>query len=665
MTPIDLFSFGIVLFLVSAVSGLIVPGKLKGAVCSLTSGAGAVLVLASIVSGLVSGISIERMIYFSQPIGEIRFVIDPLSSFFIAVISLGAVLSAVYTPAYMKHYEKSRSAYYFFTQVLFLSMILLTTVQNVLAFLTLWEIMSISSFLLLAFENEKRDVFKAAIKYLIFMHVGFIFIAAAFILLSVFSGSMDFNSFRSVFVKYQALVPVIFLLFFAGFGMKAGFFPFHSWLPDAHTAAPVPVSAVMSGIMIKTGIYGILRILTLIGEPPMLLSYLVLALSIITAFWGIVYSLSNRDLKRVLAYSSIENIGIIGIGMGIGMLGLSYHASLITLLGFSGAFLHIFNHFLFKSLLFYGSGSVYLAAHTRDLEKLGGLSKNMPATAALFLTGAAAISALPPLNGFWSELLIYLGILQGIHAGSGVLSLVSVVSLCALSLIGALVLYSFARAYSVAFSGHPRSPEAANAKEQGPLFILPMIVLAALIAAVGLFPQTVFRFLSALTAGIFIQGPLPELKQTSSVVAMTSYLSYGLIFLFLAIFVWRYIRMPDRKVRSADTWSCGYRYTDSREIPKLQYTAASFSESLLGLFRYFVVRKITLQKPEGLFPEQGSFEMKTREGADKWLYNPLAKSLAAFMDRFVWMQSGSTRRYVLYGIITLILAMIWVLGVQK
>ena len=274
-----------------------------------------------------------------------------------------------------------------------------------------------------------------------------------------------------------------------GFGIKAGFVPFHNWLPEAHPIAPSHISAIMSGVMIKTGIYGILRILMLSGGVTKFIAYFVLIIAVISALYGILYAVGQSDIKKMLAYSSIENIGIIGIGIGVGMLGLVYNHPMVAFLGFIGVHFHILNHSIFKNLLFFGAGAVYLKSHTKNMELLGGLIKKMPKTGILFLTGCIAICALPPFNGFIGEFLIYFGILKGLSINSFFNFLILIFAFAGLALVGTMALLCFTKAFSITFLGHQRSKYAENVKDESPhSIIMPMGILAVFALSVGLFP---------------------------------------------------------------------------------------------------------------------------------------------------------------------------------
>lgn len=369
--------------------------------------------------------------------GNISFHIDSLSAWFILIVNLTCINGAFYGIGYMKPYGQQRvnlSIHWILFLIFQCSMLWVCMVQNGLAFLIVWEIMSISSFLLVIFDHQNKVTLQAGINYLIQMHIGALFLITGFIWVYYQEGSFQFQAIEKFFLSHSNLW--LFLLFFVGFGIKAGFVPLHSWLPEAHPAAPSHISGVMSGVIVKMGIYGIFRIVFVLKHDFTLLGEILIIVSIFTGLYGILNGAVHRDIKKMLAYCTIENIGIIGMGIGLGLLGIGSKNNLLIILGFTGALLHTLNHSLFKSLLFFAAGSVYQQTHTRDMEKLGGLIRNMPQSAILFLVGAIAIGGLPPFNGFVSEFLLYSGILVGIRSiGISYITLM-IFSLAGLALIG-------------------------------------------------------------------------------------------------------------------------------------------------------------------------------------------------------------------------------------
>jgi len=507
----NIFFIGITLFFISGFISALFNEKYKIIVLSILNSIASLLCLMPAVNVLLGTQGMNKIFDFNRLFGAVNFQIDMLSAFFIIIICVISTLSAIYSKGYLQNYidkGKNINSHLIFFPILTASMLAVVTCQNAMMFLICWEIMSLSSFFLVIFENEKKDVLKAGIKYLVFMHVSVIFIMLAFAILSNEAGSFNFSSFAGVLNNSEYLKNIIFILFFIGFGTKAGFVPFHNWLPDAHPAAPSHVSGVMSGVMIKTGIYGILRILALSGTPTKFISYTVLIISLITALYGVMYAITQNDIKKLLAYSSIENIGIIGTGIGTGMLAMAYNQPVIAILGFSGAVLHIINHSLFKELLFLSAGSVYTKMHTRDIEVMGGIIKSMPKTGLLFLIGAVAICGLPPLNGFISEILIYLGMFKSLSIHNFSMLLLMLFAIACLALVGTMAILCFTKAFSIMFLGMPRSEAAENIKkDNGISMIIPMIFLAVFIFLIGIFPDYAFslilRPVSIVLGGIY------------------------------------------------------------------------------------------------------------------------------------------------------------------
>ena len=410
------------------------------------------------------------------PYGSLFLQLDALSAFFLLPIFLLCALSALYGSEYLESYQgkKVLAMPWFFLNLLVASMVVVVLARNGVLFLMAWETMALSSFFLVTFENEKEDTRRAGWIYLVASHIGTAFLLVMFILLGKATGSLDFDRFTA-----SSGAGLLFVLAVVGFGTKAGFVPLHVWLPEAHPAAPSHVSAVMSAVMIKTGIYGLLRILTLLGPPHTWWGWVLCAIGLTSGILGVLLALAQHDLKRLLAYHSVENIGIIALGLGVGIVGMSVGAPSIAAAGLAGALLHVLNHALFKGLLFFGAGNVVHGTHTREIDHLGGLLRRMPATGVTFLIGAAAISGLPPLNGFVSEFLIYLASFRGAVSLDGSMSIPMLATIPGLALIGGLAAACFTKAFGIVFLGHPRSRDAQGAHEAGPAMLLPGFVLAA------------------------------------------------------------------------------------------------------------------------------------------------------------------------------------------
>lgn len=600
---------------------------------------------------LFSGETISKTFDFNPLFGSVNFVIDPLSAFFIVVIALMSIASVIYAKGYLKPYiEKGKNlrAHMVFLAGLIVSMIFVVTCQNALMFLICWEIMSLSSFFLVIFESEKKEVLRAGIKYLVFMHISVLFIIMAFAICAIKSGSFDFASFSAVLKSNAHLANVVFVLSFIGFGTKAGFVPFHNWLPDAHPAAPSHVSAIMSGVMIKTGIYGILRTLSLIGTPSKLISYAVLIISVISALYGVLYAITQHDLKRLLAYHSIENIGIIGIGIGAGMLGLAYHNPIVALLGFAGGILHILNHSIFKELLFLSAGSVYTKTHTRNIEILGGLIKSMPYTAVLFLTGSVAICGLPPFNGFISEFLVYFGMLKGLSINSFFAFTTLIFAIAGLALVGTMAILCFTKAFSIIFLGLPRSEAAQKPQSDTDMsMILPMGFLALLTLVIGLFPQYVFKMLvkpiAVLSGSELAVAEPASIMQTISFVAL-AFLAFVCVLVILKM-------VFGRKIELHETWGCGYNRANNH----MQYTASSYASPFLSMLKPLFKKVFDIEKPKKLFPKSAHFSLHIEDIEEAYVLNPLLKFDEWFLSKFEKIQNGNLQTYIKYGLLFLVL----------
>ncbi|MGN1125317.1 MAG: proton-conducting transporter membrane subunit [Candidatus Gastranaerophilaceae bacterium] len=650
------FFIGIVIYFVSGIIVMFFSEKFKIAILSLLCFIASIFCLNPAIKTLYTGNSVSKVLNFNNIFGSVSFSIDTLSAFFIIVIAVMTLASVIFSKGYLAQYlklGKNINSHLIFLTMLIASMLLVVTCQNVFVFLICWEIMSLSSFFLVIFENEEKNVLKVGIKYLVFMHISVLFIMMAFALISIHSGNFDFNSFKNVLQNNSYLANVVFCLAFFGFGTKAGFVPFHNWLPDAHPAAPSHVSAIMSGVMIKTGIYGILRVLTWIVTPSLLISYSVLVISIISGLYGVLYAISQHDLKRLLAYHSIENIGIIGIGIGVGMLGLAYNIPIIAVLGFAGGILHILNHSIFKELLFLSAGSVYVETHTRNVEELGGLIKSMPKTALLFLIGSIAICGLPPFNGFVSEFLIYFGMFKCLSAHHFLFITLMLFAIAGLALIGTMAILCFTKAFSVIFLGMPRSDFAEKVKSDNEnSMILPMSFLALLTLVIGIFPQYVFNFIIKIVNVFTAVNPVLY----SEPIELMQFISIYAISFILIVFALVVLKefVCKKKVAFFETWGCGY----NRANNKMQYTASSYASPFLSMLKPLFKKVFDIEKPKKLFPKNAHFSLHVDDIEEAYLIKPLVKYDEWFLSKFEALQSGNIQSYIKYGLGFLIIAII-------
>lgn len=589
--------------------------------------------------------------------------IDPLSAFFALPVLVITALCAVHACGYMKPKAdggKDMSRFWGFYNLLAGGMMLVIVARDALVFLLGWEAMALASFFLVLFDAEREPVRRAAWIYLVATHLG----TACVLLLFAMLGAGGPLGFTDLSLPDPAWAGAAFMLALVGFGTKAGFVPFHVWLPEAHPSAPSSVSAVMSGVMIKTGIYGLLRFLLFLGPPAAWWGWTLLGVGLVSGFTGVLMALARNDLKRLLAYSSVENIGIIAMGLGAGLLGTTYGIPAMAFLGFAGALLHVLNHSVFKSLLFLATGSVQNGAGTGDLDRLGGLVKRMPVTGAAFLAGSIAICGLPPLNGFTGELTAFLAAFSGIMDGAGSPgSLAGMIIAGGLALLGGLALACFTKAFGTAFLGEPRCASAEKAVESPFSVRFPMVALSVLCLLLGLggwlLTGLVEPVAGMLTAGLGYSFPTgPHAGLASSVLLHVSIGSGALILFFFMIHSLRSRLLSRRTVTEAPTWGCGYGYPD----PTMQYTASSFAAPLTGLFGPALGTRRKLVPPGGLFPDGSSFSTDTADSCTERFYSPLFTGMERLFKRFRVIQHGRINLYVLSIVLALAALLAWKLG---
>lgn len=623
-------------------------------------------VLSSVVAGnALIGKGLELTMTGTLVTGEIPLRADALSGWFILVINFTLITGAFYGLQYMKAYQKQAAKLSIHCIAYLLLQFTLTTlcvVQNSLVFLFAWEIMALSAFLLVIFEHHKKETLRAGINYLIQSHISIVLLTIGFIWVAYRMGSFDFEAVSDFSEQYGGASSfVLFLWFFVGFSLKAGFAPFHTWLPYAHPAAPSHVSAVMSGVLIKIGIFGIMRMILLVKTEFALLGYFILSVSVLSGLYGVMLAILQHNLKRLLAYHSIENIGIIGIGLGLGTVGIGTSNAVLTTLGFAGALLHVLNHSLFKSLLFFSAGNVYQATHTLNIESLGGLVKKMPHTAVLFLVAALAICGLPPFNGFVSEFLIYAGLYEGLSGDSTVLLLFVLTALFGLALIGGLAMLCFTKAFGVVFLGTARQALPHAPAEAGKWALAPMYAVLAMMLAIGLFPGKFYEAMQGVLTlfqlkisggGATPEAPLPE--GVGQLVETIGWCAAGLLAL-TALVVFLVKKMTSQRgIAFGPTWGCGYVGNTSR----MQYSASSFVRTYRKLAEpLFSIHKI--KRPvEGIFPTDGWQETHPYDKLEAWLVDLPMQMLKGLMGRFRFLQNGNPQLYILYGAVFITLVIV-------
>ncbi|HTE29809.1 MAG TPA: proton-conducting transporter membrane subunit [Chryseolinea sp.] len=588
--------------------------------------------------------------------GPIELVIDSLSAFFMLIINLICFCGILYAGGYLKPYlPKKRSVFISLHLFSFLwlhgSMLMVTAMRDGIAFLLAWELMSLFSFVLVIFEAQKESTLKTGINYLLQMHLGFALIMISFLIAANETGGLGFKGVAMYFEQHRN--APLFLLFFAGFGIKAGFIPFHSWLPRAHPAAPSHVSGVMSGVMIKMGIYGIFRITSLIQNDLTTIGIVVLTIGIISGMMGVIMAIMQHDLKKLLAYHSIENIGIIGIGLGVGILGRSVGDDYLMLVGFAGALLHNLNHALFKSLLFFTAGNVFYATHTVNMDNLGGLIKKMRYTSAAFLIGALAISGIPPFNGFISEFLIYNGVLHHLPGAGFWMSLVGVAAILALVLIGGLCIYCFTKAFGMSFLGTRRMVDHQEAHEVTPMMLAPAAIIIGMILFIGLrssfFGETVIQILQQLT-GISSPAIMNDVVQSLTMVSNINLLLILLVGAIVGIRVWQQRQVA---VRQGPTWGCGYTAGDFRH----QYTPTSYAESLRQLVNPLIDYKRHYKSfaEKEIFPPPRTFHTESKDLIEEKTVLSWVHLIVKYLPKAGVAQSGLINHYLIYPLLFLVI----------
>ena len=633
----------------------LLPVRVKGIIaCSVVMLHG---VLCSVVSvrSLASG-DIQYIIPAGFPFGPVPLRIDPLSAFFMIVITITLISGAWYGLHYMKAYNREGAKlglHWSSFLLLQAAMSAVCMIQNALAFLIVWEMMTVAAFLLVTFEHEKKNTIRAGLNYFIQSHLCILFLIIGFIWAGNSAGSLDFaDMIRTAKESPGLMGPWPFMLLFIGFLFKAGFIPFHTWLPWAHPAAPAHVSGVMSGVIIKLGIFGIFRSILLYPGDMTRMGRLILILSVLTALYGVMLAIIQHNLKRLLAYHSIENIGIIGMGIGIGMIGSGSGNTVLAMAGYCGALLHTLNHSLFKSLLFYTAGTIYQKTHTLSIEELGGLVRVMPHTSILFLVAALAICGLPPFNGFISEFLIYNGLFRGMTDGDFPTSMLFLCSAFGLVTVGGLAFLCFTKAFGIIFLGSPRHHLPENCTEANPGMLVPQYIILSLIVAIGLVP-TPFVALVSQPALLFI----PESTQIDSVLFNTIDLmksvSLGgcaIVILSSVLYLTKRLVTRNRPETRTVTWGCGY----AGSSPKLQYTATSFVRTYTSITSS-VLRIFVHSTPvKGFFPAQAEFHTESYDRIEETLIDHNLDRFAKFLNLFGFLQNGHVQLYILYGVFFII-----------
>ncbi|HEX9425818.1 MAG TPA: hydrogenase 4 subunit B [Pyrinomonadaceae bacterium] len=655
-----------------------------GALAALLSGRSAVgraLVAAGAAFGSIAGLALGLFVIASGipltftstqllPITGGALRLDGLGAFFLVVVGLVGCATAIYAFGYSAQYAGRYSLRLVgvMFNLLLLALSLQVMADNALTFLILWEAMSLTAYCLVLTEHDRSGTARAGVWYLAMTHAGFVALIAMFLILSGADLTSSFGSMRAgAALLSPASRNAAFLLAIFGFGTKSGIIPLHVWLPMAHPVAPSHVSAILSGVVIKMGIYGLLRVLLdLMGGGPAWWGGIVLGAGAVSALLGVLYALMEHDLKRLLAYHSVENIGIILIGVGAGLIFHSYGLMPLAALGFISGLYHTVNHATFKGLLFLGAGSVLHATGTRNMEEMGGLIKRMPWTSLFFLIGSAAISALPPLNGFASEWLVFQTLLGGSNIPTPEVAVVMPLAVGMLALTSGLAAACFVKAFGITFLAIPRSPEAEHARESPRSMVAGMAILALACVALGLAPFAVVPRIGRVLAGL---GGLPDTHSAFtlnlSLVTPNNFASMsptlvalGLLVLLGLVPVVMLVFRVNRRLRASDSWGCGR----VGQTPRMEYTATSFAEPLRRVFAelYRPTKELSIDfHPDSkYFVQSIEYRSEITPWFEKALYRPLLGFISLLAKLTRRLQSGSVHIYLFYIFFALLILLL-------
>lgn len=629
------------------------------------SAAAHLLLIVGLVLGFASSFSaLAFSNSFSQSISTFGlsdelFRFDSLGLYFLCIIQLVAVPTTIYSYSYLKHYigeGKSIRSNLVFYSLMIIATQMVVIANHAILFLVCWEVMSTSAYLGMIFEKEKKDVQKGSFYYLVMSHVVVFFLYIFFFLLHHQTNSWLFSHYHFS-PDAENLFILLYFLSLLAFGMKAGFMPFHFWLPQAHPIAPTVFSAFLSGIIIKTGIYGILRTYQFLNPVPEWLGWFVLIIAMISAIYGVWYALAQHDIKKLLAYHSVENIGIIGIGIGIGFIGSAYQSFPIQVLGFGGALLHTLNHAIFKSLLFVGSGVVYQNIGTRNIELMGGLVHRGKYFVFLFLIGSIAISGIPPLNGFISEFIIYNGFFKTAKELKNYYPLLMLISAVGLAFVGGLAVACFTKINSIMFLGSERK----EVKHFHVSFYeyLSLGFFALLCVVIGFYPQPFIGIINKVLSNGFVPA------STSSELLNINWFYISLIFLVMVIgiflvYLWKRNIQKKYGRRVSAAWGCGYEGLN----PKMQYTASSYANELNEISQSVLVYHKKIESSQKLFPTKGKFESHSDDLIDTKMLLPVLRNFTSLISKINFLSYTDIRYYIAFILIIItiysVIAFLWI-----
>lgn len=646
--------------------------KISNLVTNIGCILGAILGIILSLSFILKNSNSLELFTFQFPVPYMRFIarLDGVSAFFILILSFLTLVVSIYSIDYISHYYgKKRVGFFnFFYAVFILSMALVFTAGNTILFFIVWELMSLVSYFLVAFEAEKKEARNASTLYIIMTHIGTAFLLLAFILMYVSTGSFDMHSLQNQ-LPY-GLKNILFVLFLIGFGTKAGLVPMHVWLPLAHPAAPGNVSALMSGIMIKTAIYGLVRFLfDCLGIQSLWWGIVLLIVGMISILIGIAYAFIEKNIKKLLAYSSIENMGIILMGLGLAAIGAATNNSMLMSLALAAAILHTMNHAVFKGLLFLSAGSIDFAIGTKDMEGLGGLIKTMPYTGFFVLVGGLSISAIIPFNGFIGEWLTVQSFLLTVQPGQVLINIIVILGVATLAIAGAMAAGTFIKLIGIAFLGTARTEKAKKAVEVPKIMLLSKSILALICILTGIFPIAGISLvngafakimktsvISNINGGVFVLWYPLKINRVGimpvAVIAMGALCIVGFMIL-IKLFGGR------SRERKYSTWDCGFVKLDRR----MQYSATGFSKPIAMVLKHFYRHTRELQIVEGgskYHPKSMHYMLSSEQLIEKYFYKALMKTVTRISRRVKFgFQTGSMHAYLIYIFVMVFVLLIY------
>ena len=635
--------------------------------------AGCIAACFAIGAGLAGIFEQASTVSFATPFAFANFTIllNPLAGLLLVVINFLALLAWIYGFSYFDEYKgKGMGSIGFFMNLFAVSMNMVLTVDNAFWFLVFFELMSLTSYFLVIVEQKKQSI-RGGFLYLIMAHIGFLMIMISFLIMGGITESLDFVNFRN-YTFDPTIASLVFMLAFFGFGCKAGMFPFHSWLPQAHPAAPSNVSALMSGGMIKIGVFGFVKVgldLLQSSEVQLWWGITILVIGALSSVLGVAYALAEHDIKKLLAYHSVENIGIILLGVGIGFMGVSMNQPVLAALGLMAGFYHLVNHAMFKGLLFLGAGSVLFSTGTRNMQILGGLGRVMPITGACFLLGSLAISAIPPLNGFVSEWFTYQSLITTAMAGDAVIKVFAAFGAVALAITGALAVTCFVKCYGVTFLGRPRSECAENAKEVPVPMTLAMVILAIVCVCLGVGAPVVAPTIQSIAASTLDQMAATSayganvLNPLLGTAISTPLLAILLISFVLLVVAFKMAFSKSIVSHDREPWACGYKVENGMAI-----TAGTVGAEVQHFLKPIYSARKAIVATSGNF---ANFFNATVHGAekaetvgDKYIVDAVAAFISWIGRQAQKIEHGNFRVYIIYIVVVLVLFLALAVGLK-